>query len=94
MIRGNGFSMTEVYNMFKSMKRSIQNRKDIKMEIEKLKQEYLNTLSELQNEILLLQSKIKKAQNDLINVKTKEDMDRFRMENDLEKDLKHIILFD
>lgn len=64
------------------------------MDIEKLKQEYLNTMSELQNEILFLQSKIKKAQNDLINVKTKEDMDRFRMENDLEKDLKHIILFD
>ena len=51
-------------------------------------------MSELQNEILFLQSKIKKAQIDLINVKTKEDMDRFRMENDLEKDLKHIILFD
>lgn len=94
MIGGNGFSMTEVYNMFKSMKCSIQNRKDIKMAIEKLKQEYLNTMSELQNEILFLQSKIKKAQIDLINVKTKEDMDRFRMENDLEKDLKHIILFD
>lgn len=76
------------------MNRSFRGRKEIEMDIEKLKQEYLNTLSELQNEILLLQSKIKKAQNDLINVKTKEDMDRFRMENDLEKDLKHIILFD
>lgn len=64
------------------------------MDIEKIKQEYLNTLSELQNEILFLQSKIKKAKNDLLDVKTEEDMERFRMENDLEDGLKHITLFD
>ena len=64
------------------------------MDIKKLKQEYLNTLSELQNEILFLQSKIKKAKNDLVNVKTEEDMNRFRKENDLEKNLKYITLFD
>lgn len=52
------------------------------MDVEKLKQEYLNTLSELQNEILFLQSKIKKAKNELTNVKTEEDMNRFRKEND------------
>lgn len=64
------------------------------MDVEKLKQEYLNRLSELQNEILFLQSKIKKAKNELINVKTEEDMNRFRKENDLEEDLKYITLFD
>lgn len=64
------------------------------MDVEKLKQEYLNTLSELQNEILFLQSKIKKAKNELTNVKTEEDMNRFRKENDLEEDLKYITLFD
>lgn len=64
------------------------------MDVEKLKQEYLNTLSELQNEILFLQSKIKKVKNELTNVKTEEDMNRFRKENDLEEDLKYITLFD
>lgn len=64
------------------------------MDAEKLKQEYLNTLSELQNEILFLQSKIKKAKNNLLDVKTEEDMNRFRKENDLEEDLKYITLFD
>lgn len=64
------------------------------MDVEKLKQEYLNTLSELQNEILFLQSKIKKVKNELTNVKTEEDMNKFRKENDLEEDLKYITLFD
>ena len=32
----------------------------MEMDIEKVKREYLNTLSELQNEMLLLQSRIKK----------------------------------
>lgn len=64
------------------------------MDVEKLKQEYLNILSELQNEILFLQSKIKKAKNNLVNVKTDEDMKRFRIENDLEEGLKYITLFD
>lgn len=64
------------------------------MDVKKLKQEYLNTLSELQNEILFLQSKIRKAKNDLLDVKTEEDMDRFRRENDLEDGLNYITLFD
>lgn len=63
------------------------------MDVNKLKQEYLNTLGELQNEILFLQSKIKKAKNDLIDVKTEEDMKRFRSKNDLEDGLKYITLF-
>ncbi len=64
------------------------------MNVEKLKQEYLSTLGELQNEILFLQSKIKKAKNNLIDVKTEEDMKRFRKENDLDDGLKYITLFD
>lgn len=68
--------------------------KDIKMDIEKVKQEYFNTLSELQNEMLLLQSRIKKAKNQLLIAKTEEDIKQFRKENDLEGGLKHISLFD
>ena len=64
------------------------------MDIEKVKREYLNTLSELQNEMLLLQSRIKKAKKQLLNVKTEEDIEQFRKENDLEKGLKYITLFD
>lgn len=64
------------------------------MEVERIKQEYLNTLCELQNEILLLQSRIKKAKNHLVNVKTEKDMEKFRNENDLEEGLKYICLFD
>lgn len=64
------------------------------MDIEKLKQEYLNTLSELQNDILVLQSRIKKAKNQLDGVKTEEDIEKFRRENDLEDGLKYICLFD
>ena len=67
---------------------------DMEMDIEKVKREYLNTLSELQNEMLLLQSRIKKAKNQLLNVKTEEDIEQFRKENDLEKGLKYITLFD
>ena len=63
------------------------------MDIEKSKQEYLNTLNELQNEILLLQSRIKKAKNQILNVKTEDDIKRFRSENDLEEGLKYICLF-
>lgn len=83
----------EALRIFNPMNRSFQGRKE-KMDVEKLKQEYLNTLSELQNEILFLQSKIKKAKNNLVNVKTDEDMKRFRIENDLEDGLKYITLFD
>lgn len=64
------------------------------MDIEKIKQEYFNMLSELQNEMLLLQSRIKKAKNQLLNARTKEDIEQFRRENDLEEGLKHISLFD
>lgn len=64
------------------------------MEIEKLKQEYLNTIHELHNDILFLQSKIKKAKNQLMDVNTKEDLNRFCEENDLEDGLKYIRLFD
>ncbi|MCR2049731.1 hypothetical protein NSB25_20970 [Acetatifactor muris] len=64
------------------------------MDIEKLKQEYLNTLSELQNDILVLQSRIKKAKNKLEGVKTEEDIEKFRRESDLEDELKYICLFD
>lgn len=67
---------------------------DKEMDIEKVKKEYLNTLSELQNEMLLLQSRIKKAKNQLIIVKTEEDLEQFRKENDLEDGLKHISLFE
>lgn len=66
----------------------------MEMDIEKVKREYLNTLSELQNEMLLLQSRIKKAKNQLLNVKTEEDIEQFRKENDLEESLKYITLFD
>lgn len=64
------------------------------MDIEKIKQEYFNMLSELQNEMLLLQSRIKKAKNQLLNARTKEDIEQFRRENVLEEGLKHISLFD
>ncbi|RKJ68722.1 hypothetical protein [Roseburia sp. 1XD42-69] len=64
------------------------------MDIEKVKQEYFNTLSELQNEMLLLQSRIKKAKNQLLIAKTEEDIKQFRKANDLEEGLKHISLFD
>lgn len=37
--------------------------------------------------------KLKKEKNELTNVKTQEDMKRFRKENDLEEDLKYITLF-
>lgn len=63
------------------------------MNIKKLKQEYQNTLDELQNDILILKSNIKKAKNELINVETEEDIEHFRKENDLEDGLKHISLF-
>ena len=77
------------------MKRSFQVvGKDIKMDIEKVKQEYFNTLSGLQNEMLLLQSRIKKAKNQLLIAKTEEDIKQFCKENDLEEGLKHISLFD
>lgn len=65
----------------------------MEMNIEKLKQEYQNTLDELQNDILILQSNIKKAKNELINVETEEDIEHFYEENDLEDGLKHISLF-
>ena len=64
------------------------------MDIEKVKQEYFNTLSELQNEMLLLQSRIKKAKNQLLIAKTEEDIKQFRKASDLEEGLKHISLFD
>lgn len=64
------------------------------MDIEKVKQEYFDTLSELQNDMLLLQSRIKKAKSQLSIAKTKEDIEQFRKENDLEEGLKHISLFD
>lgn len=64
------------------------------MDIEKVKQEYFSTLSELQNDMLLLQSRIKKAKNQLLIAKTKEDIEQFRKENDLGEGLKHISLFD
>ncbi len=63
------------------------------MNVKKLKQEYRNTLDELQNDILFLQSKIKKAKNELINVETEKDLEHFRKGNDLEDGLKHISLF-
>lgn len=64
------------------------------MGIEKVKQEYLNTLNELQNEMLILQSRIIKAKNQLLNIKTEEDIEQFRKENDLEEGLKYISLFE
>ncbi len=64
------------------------------MDIEKVKQEYFSTLSELQNDMLLLHSRIKKAKNQLLIAKTKEDIEQFRKENDLGEGLKHISLFD
>lgn len=80
---------------YEGLKRSFQVvGKDIKMDIEKVKQEYFNTLSELQNEMLLLQSRIKKAKNQLLIAKTEEDIKQFRKANDLEEGLKHISLFD
>ncbi len=63
------------------------------MNVKKLKQEYQNTLNELQNYILILQSNIKKAKNELINVETKEDIEHFRKGNDLEDGLKYLSLF-
>ncbi len=63
------------------------------MNVKKLKQEYQNTLDELQNDILILQSKIKKAKNELINIETEEDIEHFRRRNDLEDGLKYISLF-
>lgn len=51
-------------------------------------------MSELQNDILVLQSRIKKAKNQLDGVKTEEDIEKFRRENDLEDGLKYICLFD
>ncbi len=64
-----------------------------RMNVEKLKQEYQDTISELQNDILILQSRIKHAKNELINVETEEDLEHFRKGNDLEDGLKHISLF-
>lgn len=63
------------------------------MNIEELKQEYLNTINEIENEIVILQSRLEKAKAELINARTAEDIERFRRENDLEEGLEHIALF-
>lgn len=64
------------------------------MNVEIAKQKFLDVLNDLENDTLLLQSKIKKAKNDLLNAVTEEDIKRFPRENNLEDGLKYIVLVD
>lgn len=57
------------------------------------KKEFENNLSELQNDILILQSRIKKAKVELMQVQREEDIEKFLENNVLEEGLKHIELF-
>lgn len=57
------------------------------------KKEFENNLSELWNDILILQSRIKKAKVELMQVQREEDIEKFLENNVLEEGLKHIELF-
>ena len=63
------------------------------MDIEKKKAELFAILAELDAEIQTLSDSIAKAREDLANVYTMDDAQRFDENCDLEKGLKHIQLF-
>lgn len=63
------------------------------MNIEELKSIHLQLINELQKEVEILNKRIEKAKTELSNVKTSEDLEKFRKENDLEEGFEHIELF-
>lgn len=63
------------------------------MNIEELKSTYLELINELQKEVKILDKRIEKAKIELSNVKTNEELEKFRKENDFEAGLEHIEIF-
>ena len=63
------------------------------MDIENQRGKLLANLAELDAEIQTLSDRIIKAREDLVNVYTVDDAERFNENHDLEKGLKHIRLF-
>lgn len=63
------------------------------MDIEKKKAEMFVILAELDADIRTLSDRIAKAREDLANVYTVDDAERFDENGDLENGLKHIQLF-
>lgn len=70
-----------------------EENKDMKMDVEKRRNELLAILAELAAEIRILSDRVAKAREDLANVYTVDDARRFDENCDLEKGLKHIQLF-
>nr|DAE69039.1 MAG TPA: hypothetical protein [Caudoviricetes sp.] len=62
------------------------------MDIEKKKAELFAILAEVDAEIQTISDRIAKAREDLTNVYTVDDVERFRENCDLEKGLEHILL--
>jgi hypothetical protein len=62
------------------------------MNIEEKKNKALTFLNELETEITILYTRIDKARKEISKVSTKEDIDAFIQNNDLEKDLDYISL--
>ena len=67
---------------------------DLKDEIEEARRNYLQGIDELENDIRILSERIKNARENVKNILTVEDVEKFNAENDLEEGLKHIELFD
>lgn len=63
------------------------------MDLEQSKQDFMDSLNEVENEATILLDRIKKSKSELKKVKTKEDIDRFNSENEIEKGFEHIQLF-
>ena len=62
------------------------------MNIEEKKNKALTFLNELETEITILYTRIDKARKEISKVSTKEDIDAFIQNNDLEKNLDYISL--
>lgn len=62
-------------------------------EIEKQKEDIIQKIRKLQKEIRTLAERVGHAESRLIYVKTKEDLEEWKSENDLERGLEMIQIF-
>lgn len=63
------------------------------MSIEKIKENLLNQLLEIESDMKILSERISVLKSEIPKAKTEEEIERIVVDNDLEKDLVHIRIF-
>ena len=63
------------------------------MIIEKIKENLLNQILEVESDMKILSERISVLKSEILKAKTEEEIDRITFDNDLEKDLVHIRIF-